>query len=631
WVLDISVTPNRGDCLSVIGIARELSVLFGCPLKTPEFSIQEADIDVGSALSVEIVDTRGCPRYAARFIDGIVIAKSPFTMRRRLFQSGVRAINNVVDITNYVMLEYGQPLHAFDSTLLAGPAIVVRRAREGERFVTLDSVERVLRDTDLLICDREKPVALAGVMGGENSEVLPGTTSVVLESAYFDPDGIRRTSKSLGLTTEASYRFERGVDPGIQVEAANRAAYLMERHARGRVYRGVIDVNHLQDTRAAITLSAGTLERVLGVQPPAEGEVERIFTALGCEVRRIEGGWSVSAPPFRPDVEREIDLVEEFVRIHGMDKVTPELPAFRPTPGGVSRPSLRDLRRSLAAMGFNEVITYSFISPRWKDFFPGDSLRLVNPISDEMSLMRTSLVPGLLGALERNRRLQTRDVCIFEIGRTFHPVEGAGLPREEERLGVLMSGMRFDQHWSDQPRQVDFYDLKGLAELLIPGVTVRPSDLPHLESGRQGDLVLDGEVIGCLGAVHPSIRTIIDASEDVFVLETVLGPVIERRWKGLAEIPRFPFTWRDLSLVVDEKIPYADIVREVESLGIGEIRKVAALDVYSGEKLPRGKRGVTIRITYQSLERTLEDAEISAWQERVISRLGESLGITLRG
>ncbi|HVN72038.1 MAG TPA: phenylalanine--tRNA ligase subunit beta, partial [Desulfomonilia bacterium] len=278
WVLEVNVTPNRGDSLSVIGIARELAALYGKKLRKPVFEIKEEAAAIESVLSVEILSPEGCPRYTARFINGIVIKKSPFFMRRRLYQSGVRAISNVVDITNYVMLEYGQPLHAFDSTLIAGNGIVVRKAAEGEVFVTLDSVQRTLRREDLLICDKQKPVALAGVMGGENSEVLPTTNSVVLESAFFDPSGIRRTSKGLGLSTEASYRFERGIDPSIQADAADRAAWFMSRYADAKVFKGIIDVNYLRGDPRKVRLRKAYLEKVLGISPIEPKDVERIFT-----------------------------------------------------------------------------------------------------------------------------------------------------------------------------------------------------------------------------------------------------------------------------------------------------------------------------------------------------------------
>ncbi|HOO45803.1 MAG TPA: phenylalanine--tRNA ligase subunit beta, partial [Deltaproteobacteria bacterium] len=475
WVLDVNVTPNRGDCLSVIGIARELSALFRKELKMPAFSIAEDEKPVDSALSVEILAPDACPRYAARVIEGAVIKKSPFAMRRRLFQAGVRAINNIVDITNYVLLEYGQPLHAFDYTLIAGNAIVVRKATDGEEFVTLDSEKRTLRAADLLICDGEKPVALAGVMGGENSEVLDTTTSIALESAFFDPVGIRHTSKVLNLSTEASYRFERGIDPAIQVSAADRAAYLMAELGDARVLRGVIDVNNVAVETREIVLRREYMHEVLGIDDFTDGDVADILTRLGCTVEKKDHGWSVRPPLFRHDITREIDLIEEFIRIYGMDKAEPELPTFRPMEWSSEEMELHQLRTRLSSMGLAEAVTYSFISPKWRPFFGDEMLELLNPISDEMRLMRNSLVPGLGMVVAKNKNLQSRDIRIFEVGKCFYPKQGKKLPDERHRLGIVLSGQRMGTHWSVKSADVDFYDMKGLAEVLLPDAVFVPS------------------------------------------------------------------------------------------------------------------------------------------------------------
>ncbi|HHO75735.1 MAG TPA: phenylalanine--tRNA ligase subunit beta, partial [Deltaproteobacteria bacterium] len=439
WVLDINVTPNRGDCLCVIGIARELSALFRKEFAIPQFTIKEDAKSINSVLSVDILAPDACPRYAARVIQDANIRKSPFAMRRRLFQAGVRSINNIVDITNYVLLEYGQPLHAFDYTLIAGNAIEVRKARQGEEFVTLDSEKRTLRAEDLLICDREKPIALAGVMGGENSEVLDTTKSIALESAFFNPVGIRHTSKGLNLSTEASYRFERGIDPAIQVLAADRAAYLMAELADAKVLGGVIDVNHVTSDQRNIILRREYMQEVLGIDDFTDADVADILTGLGCLVEKTDLGWSVSPPQFRHDVTREIDLVEEFIRIYGMEKAEPELPTFRPMKRSSDEMKLNGLRSRLASMGLAEVVTYSFISPKWKQFFGDEMLELLNPISDEMRLMRRSLVPGLASVAAKNKNLQSRDIRIFEVGKCFFPQQG-GLPNEKVILGIALSG-----------------------------------------------------------------------------------------------------------------------------------------------------------------------------------------------
>ena len=630
WVLEVNVTPNRGDCLSVIGIARELAALFGRKLKKPVFAIKEEDTPVESVLSVEILSPDGCPRYTARYMDGIAIHKSPFSIRRRLFQSGVRAISNVVDITNYVMLEYGQPLHAFDSTFVAGGGIVVRKARQGETFTTLDSVERTLRAEDLLICDKQKPVALAGVMGGENSEVLDTTTGVILESAFFDPKGIRYTSKGLGLSTEASYRFERGIDPSIQADAANRAAWFMARYADAKIFKGVIDVNYFSYEKREVDLRKSSLVKVLGLREIKAEDVGRIFTGLGCEVMGGDDLWIIAVPVFRHDLVREIDLVEEFVRVYGMDKVKPELPTFKPEKAVSRENGIQGLRPSLAAFGFTEVVTYSFIAPKWKAIFTQETLDLLNPISDEMKVMRMSLLPGLAGAIERNRKLAVRDISLFEIGKCFFPIAGQKLPNEYNRLGIAMTGQRFDAHWSEKGRAVDFYDIKGVAEKLLGSIELKPSNYPYYRAGYQADVFKDDKYIGTMGCLHGDILTMLDIEGDIYTLELSLEAILDRKWQGLKEIPKFPFTWRDLSLVVDETIAYMDIVKAIQARGISEIRQVAAVDLYTGEKLPAGKKGITVRITYQSEARTLEDAMINEWQDKIIKSLQGDFGITLR-
>ena len=629
WVLNINVTPNRGDCLSVIGIARELAAIFKKDFRLEPVQLADEEEPIENLLSVEVIAREACPRYCARVLKGVKIRKSPFALRRRLFQSGVRAINNVVDITNYVMLELGQPLHAFDYRQIGGQAIIVRKAKAAERFVTLDEVERVLAGEDLLICDREKPVALAGIMGGLNSEVADDTETVVLESAFFEPLGNRRTSRRLNLSTEASYRFERGVDPGIQALAADRASELMCDLADARICRGIIDADYRQHIQRDIPLRRAYMAKVLGLGEISGRVVDEIFFRLGCSIKPTAEGWMISPPSFRHDLEREIDLIEEFIRIYGMDKVAPELPTFRPEATPAVEVCLKDIRIRLAAMGLTEIVTYAFISPVWKKWFAGEALELRNPISDEMRIMRTSLIPGLVTTVAKNKNLQTRDIALFELGRCFFP-EGEGLPVEKERLGIAISGQRRDTHWSEQRAQVDFYDLKGIAETLFPGLELTSSLYPFFQPGFQANIILDAETTGYLGLISEDIRESLDIPDEVYVMEVAVHPLLDRQWKGLSPIPRFPMTWRDMSLIVDEATPYADIERTIVSQEIRELRRALPIDVYVGEKLPEGKKGITIRIIYQSDERTLEDRQINAWQEIILNALQKGLGISLR-
>lgn len=631
WVFDISVTPNRGDCLSVIGIARELAAIFNTSMKYPPIELEENKISIDTALSVEIEAVDVCPRYCARVLKDLHIAKSPFWMRRRLFLSGARAINNVVDITNYVMLECGQPLHAFDYDLIGGHAIVVRKAYDGEAFVTLDSTERSLLRDDLLICDKEKAVALAGIMGGENSEMADDSKEVVLESAYFDPVQIRKTSSRLSLSTEASYRFERGVDPDGQKKAVDRAASLMARLADARVLKGVIDVNHIRYTPKKIPLRKRNLEKILGINDIHPPKVETVFKGLGFEITRENEGWAVVAPLFRHDIEREIDLIEEYVRIDGMDNIPSDLPRFKPQikPSDVLK--LRDIRTTLSAMGFNEIITYSFISPRWKKWFKDRYLELENPISDEMSIMRTSLIPGLASVVARNKRIQLRDVHIFEIGKCFLPVQDSShLPTEIERLGIAISGSRKKLHWSEESDQVDFYDMKGIVESMVPDIGFRPSSHIFLTPGIQADIYSGPDLIGYIGALNPDIIEYLDLSDDIYVMEILLEILLTRKPVEISPLPRFPSTSRDISLVVDNSTTYEDIEGIILSKGIKDLKQIEVIDVYRGEKLPQDKKGITLRITYQSAIKTLEDKVINKWQKVILDTLGEKLGVYLR-
>ncbi len=631
WVFDINVTPNRGDCLSVLGIARELSTIFGTTMTWPLAEIEESDVPVDSVLKVSVDAVDACPRYCARVLDGASISKSPFYMRRRLFLSGVRAINNVVDVTNYVMLEYGQPLHAFDYERINGHTIIVRKALEGERFVTLDSVERVLGAGDLLICDKDRPVALAGIMGGENSEISGQSKTIVLESAYFEPVGIRKTSKKLNLSTEASYRFERGIDPLIQRDAADRATSLMAGLTGASVFLGAVDVDHVDRAPKEVHLRKSRLEKILGIGSVEPGRVVSILGGLGCRVDQEETGWKVYTPQHRHDLEREIDLIEEYIRIEGMDKVDSTLPSFVPSVKKKVDERLRRLRETMASMGFSEVITYSFVSPAWKRWFPGRWLELANPISEEMRLMRTSLVPGISSVVARNKHLQVRDVFVFEMGRCFIPNnDSTVLPDEIERLAVAISGLRRPRHWSEEETWVDFYDIKGIAEALMQDVKLRESSHPFLENGQQADLVLNNTVIGQVGRLSREIMEYLDVDNDVYVMEVDINPVLEKTPVLMKPIPRFPSTWRDISLVADEGVAYQHIEDIILSSGIREIKSVQVIDVYRGEKLDAGKKGITVRITYQSDKATLEDRKINKWQARILERLGKELGVHLR-
>ncbi len=372
------------------------------------------------------------------------------------------------------------------------------------------------------------------------------------------------------------------------------------------------------------------LTRVLGIDSFSDEDVEEILGRLGFGMEKAEGGWKVKAPAFRHDVTREIDLVEEFIRVFGMDKVEPVLPTFTPATAAVEEAGLGGLRARLSSMGLTEVVSYSFISPKWSRLFGGQALELLNPISDEMKAMRTSLIPGLATTAARNKNLQTRDMSMFEIGKCFFPKGKGVLPDERQKLGIALSGCSSDTHWSQKPRETDFYDIKGLMETILPGMSVKPSSHGFYCQGCQADILVGEAAVGHMGALSRDVLDMLDVTDDIFTAEISVEALLARNWQGMQEIPRFPMTWRDLSLVADEGVAYEEILKVIDGLKIAELRRISAVDLYSGEKLPKGKKGITVRLTYQSDTRTLEDSIINKWQEKIIQKLTGELGISLR-
>ena len=494
-VLEIDLTPNRADCLSVVGVGREVAALQHTRLSTPAVRLSESDPPAERLAAVTIEAPDHCPRYAARVIEGVRVGPSPFWLQDRLRSVGLRPINNLVDVTNFVMMETGQPLHAFDLDRLAGQRIVVRTAAAGERFVTLDGKERVLDPDMLMICDAEKPVAIAGVMGGQNSEITEATTRVLIESAWFDPVSVRRTSKRLGLGTDASRRFERGVDPAGAVAAADRAAGLMAEVAGGRVARGALDAHPRPWTPRPIRLSVRATHRLLGTRVP-KARIARLLARIDFKVEPTPDRdvVSVTAPSYRVDVSRPEDLMEEIARLAGFDTIPVTFPAL---PGSARQEAPRlELRRRartlLNGCGFTEVITYSFVHGQSCDRLrlsaddPGRrSVAVLNPLAEDQAVMRPSLLPGLLETLRFNLAQQTRRVKIFEIGKVYHGCGDGELPEEPELAAGLWSGPRRPLAWDDPETPCDFYDLKGAVETLAAGLKledVRFDRLPDAEA-----------------------------------------------------------------------------------------------------------------------------------------------------
>jgi phenylalanyl-tRNA synthetase beta chain len=642
-VLEVGVTPNRPDCLSVLGLAREVAALFRQPLRHPDSGFPETDEAIDQFAKVTILDPVACPRYAARLLVGLQVGPSPFWMRHRLQFAGLRAINNLVDVTNYVLLELGQPLHAFDFDRLAGGEIVVRMPHRGEEtFVTLDDQERRVDPETLFICDGARPVALAGIMGGQESEVAENTHRVLIESAYFNPPHIRRAAKRLGLSTESSYRFERGVDPDGVIRALERAAQLMAALGGGRVLQGRIDAYPNPVPRPRLTLRVSRTNQVLGTNYSLE-KVESLLHDLHLPAIHLDGDTlAVQAPSHRGDLEREIDLIEEVARLGGFEEIPVTLPD-----GVVAmpRPTLpvrlgREAKEILLGQGFFEVVTYSFQSERLEAMLGEQDaispLYLANPLSEEQALMRTSLLPGLLEAVRRNTLKQNLDVRLFELAKIFVPQPGADLPQEEEWLVGVMHGNRAEPSWHTLPEDADFYDLKGVVEKLLAGLLVRDvsfsaQDLPPYF--RYGAVVLaGGETVGWLGELLPTLAERLDLSGTLLVFLLNFEALCRRAeaFPLYTPLPRYPAVYRDVALVLPENVPAAQVHQALHHHGAPWLEEAHLFDVYVGQPIPAGKRSLAFHLTYRDPERTLTDEAVDRHHEALIKALAEELGAELR-
>lgn len=640
-VLEVAVTPNRPDCLSVLGLAREVAALLDQPLRHPEVIVVEVAEPAHPLAKVTILDAVGCPRYAARLLLDLTVGPSPFWLRRRLQLAGLRAINNLVDVTNYVLLEFGQPLHAFDFQMLQGGEIVVRRPHHGEsHFLTLDDQERPLTPETLLICDGEKPVALAGVMGGLESEVTEATTQVLIESAYFDPSTIRRTAKRLGLSTEASYRFERGVDPEGTIHALERAAQLMAEAGGGRVLAGRLDEYPNPIYRPRLSLRTSRANAVLGTAINQE-EMHRLLHRLHLPaVKRDPDTLEVQVPPFRGDLEREIDLIEEVARLAGFEQIPVTLPrGVLATRRPEAEARLRDEARSLLlGQGFFEAVNYSFQSERLQTLLgdAGEALHLANPLSEETAVMRTSLLPGLLEALRRNHLKQMQDVRLFELSKIFIPLADADLPREEQWLSGVVCGAREDNSWLASKAPVDFFDLKGVVEtllqnLLIPEVSFRGNGLPSYL--QQGTRIYSGDLeLGFLGKIAPLIGEKFDLEEPLWAFELNFDNLAAaaQPFPLFTSLPRYPAVYRDIALTVPEEVPAARVTQELYYRGAPWLVEARLFDVYAGAPIPPGKRSLAFRLSYRDPKKTLTDEAVNRHHEALVKALQEELGAELR-
>src|SRR5581483_9672381 len=639
FVLDFDLTSNRPDCLSHLGIAREVAALTGRTLRAPErYRDREGAEKSGDVASVEILNPDLCPRYTARVIKGVKIGPSPAWLAGRLEAMGQRSVNNVADITNYIMLELGQPLHAFDLHRLRGRRIIVRTAREGERMTTLDGEDRALTPQMLVIADAERPVALGGIMGGEDSEITDSTTDVLLEAAYFKPAQIRTTAKALGLNTEASYRFERGTDPEIVPVASDRAAAMIAEIAGGEILSGLVDVYPNRPARREAVFHRARYRVLTGLDVEL-GEAERILRSLGMETEADPQSDSIRAvaPSWRADIAIGEDLIEEVARIGGYDRLQTTLPgsagAGAYLEGETGR---RAARLTLAGLGYHEAISFSFVNAEsdavFSDVAAEARLVLSNPIDETQSQMRTTLHTGLLNAMAHNFNHGTRNVRLFEVGKCFHrSAESADRPREIEKLALVLTGARNEGGWQAASERVDFYDLKGAVEAVaeslgLTGLTFQATqNVSYLHPGRAAVISVNGgsQIIGHLGQLHPRVATDYKFKQPVFLAELDFGallntPGVESRYQPL---PKFPTVTRDLAVLIDEQVEFAAIEHEVLALGIPELVGVRLFDLYTGKELPAGKRSMALSLRYRAADRTLTEAEISSAHERIVEAL----------
>jgi phenylalanyl-tRNA synthetase beta chain len=646
-ILDLDVTPNRPDCLSVIGVAREIAALTGEALRLPEIHYEETEKSIDSFASVDIVDPDLCPRYCASLIAGIKIAPSPAWLQQRLNGCGMRPINNVVDVTNYVMLEYGQPLHAFDCHRLKGGQIIVRRAENRETITTLDGSERTLNPDILLITDKEEAVAVAGIMGGLDSEVTDKTDTILLESANFNQAAIRRGCGHLKFQSDASIRFDKGLNSELPLLPLRRATQLLLELAGGRAAKGIIDVYPGKSETKPIMLSAQEVKRLSGLKVNV-GEILKVLKALGFECRESDSGSQilVSVPYWRSDIKCSADLVEEVIRIIGYEKI-PITRLGSPLPQQISKWSssaqqsnLKErLRNMLAGFGFQEILTYSLVSleklqklsPKLELKIP--PLKVANPMTREQEYLRTSLRAGLLTTLSRNQKLEQAGIRLFEIGKVFSP-RGKDLPEEKEMLCAVLSGLRTELSWQADKEPLDFFDAKGAVENLMNQLGLEASfdvsDDEILFPGRGADIIVEDEKIGMVGEVHPKVAQAFDLSNIICLIEVDLEKVLAKITgiKEYQSIPRFPSVTRDIALVLDEQVSYRTVENIIQSFPL--VTEVTLFDLYRGKQIPKGKKSFAIRIVYQSPSRTLTDEKVDQTQEQMLDRLHQELGATLR-
>lgn len=640
-VLELGLTPNRSDCLSMLGVAYEVATILKQDVKLPEPSFKTSEEKASDYISVKVEAAEENPLYAARVIKNVKIAPSPLWLQSRLMAAGIRPHNNVVDITNYVLLEYGQPLHAFDYDRLGSKEIVVRKAKDGEQMITLDDQKRILTKDHLVITNGIEPVALAGVMGGANSEVQEDTNNILLEAAYFNSQTVRKASKDHGLRSESSVRFEKGLDPNRVLKALDRAAQLMAELADGKVLDGIVEVNKLDVEPNIISISADRINRLLGTAIETNEMVD-IFKSLKFEVTEQDGIIEVTVPTRRGDISIEEDLIEEVARLYGYDHIPTTLPVGSQSPGMLTeyQKKRRNVRRYLEGAGLHQAITYSLTSEDKASLYAledSELTRLALPMSEDRSVLRLSLVPHLIEVVKYNNARQIDDVALYEIGSVFVS-EGTVQPTEKERLAGIITGTWHEQLWQGEKKQVDFFVLKGVLEGLFDvlnlssSITYKQAKREGMHPGRTAEIYYGEELVGFIGQLHPNVQKDYDLSE-TYVFELALSSILTAETASVVyeTIPRFPSITRDIALVVDRTVSAGQLEETIIDAGGKLLKDVKVFDVYEGEHLEAGKKSVAFSLRYFDPERTLTDEEVTKAHHQVLTAVEGKLGAALRG
>jgi len=645
-ILEINVTPNRGDCLSHLGIAREVAALFKKKVRLPEIKFKEEKEAASQSVKIKI-DSKDCPRYTARVIQDVTLKPSPLWMKLRLTRCGIRPINNIVDITNYVMLELGQPMHAFDMAQIKGD-ISIRQAKPNEAIVTLDEKKHSLGKDFLVIADSQKPIALAGVMGGKDSEVSEKTKDLLLESAFFSPARVRQMRRMTGVPSESSYRFERGVDIAKVELASQRAAQLFQNYGGGKILKGVVDIGSKSIKPKKISLRTSQISKLLGFSIP-EKSIESILQALGIPLTsKKKGIFEAEIPTYRHDLLREVDLIEEIVRIYGYEKIPMTRPISNVSPFNWSPQQAlkRELTDLATGLGFQQVLTYSFTSKRdLEPFFSTQSnwesliLTLKNPISDDLKIMRPRLLPTLLRAAHHNLVRGCKEIRFFEVASTYHPLkkEGGKSIQEREVFTLLMSQPEAKVNWSNNNTKYDFYNIKGISELILNSLHLGKLELKPLEEsvyhpGQSGSWLHNGEIIANVGQLHPLLLKHFDIDGSFFALEIFLDqiPFMKPKTSKLRPFSRYPKISRDIALVVDQSIPEQGVRQVFEQIHSPLLESFNLFDTYIGPQITKGKKSLAYSLHYRNQSATLTDTEVDEEHAKICQFLKDKLNCEFR-